>query len=333
MGHDQESKKPETGTFKKTANRMRSGAKSMLQHRNSIDWRLDQRSVCDVDGAACDIVSVETLKELMMQSETARSMMTGEVAENLEIIYDQQSSLSQYYVLADKQVITLNPLRPLGDLVNMLSRELRRNYQHHQGALVNPLSFEPEEAVHVNRAQIADAFMASVKVAWELKLLGENQAWNDLSGSPFGDITRTFEIKAQADFRTLNNGEAARAAYDKFFEGNRSRQHDTRVIHQMLLEETGYIKSRETRKKLGMDLFKRLGEMPNGRNYLSMNAKLVPTDSCYATVEDRSNANFLWFIKFERSFQEKELQLIAESVKASAEIVDFMKFAQTRQHA
>jgi hypothetical protein len=50
-------------------------------------------------------------------------------------------------------------------------------------------------------------------------------------------------------------------------------------------------------------------------------------DQCYATVEDRSNANFLWFIKFERSFQEKELQMVQESVKLSAEVVDFGKWS------
>ena len=77
---------------------------------------------------------------------------------------------------------------------------------------------------------------------------------------------------------------------------------------------------------LSMELFKKLGELPHGRNYLSMKAKRLPVDTCYATVEDRSNANFLWFIKFERSFQEKELQMIQESVKLTAEIVDFAKW-------
>jgi hypothetical protein len=55
---------------------------------------------------------------------------------------------------------------------------------------------------------------------------------------------------------------------------------------------------------------------------------------CYSTIEDRSNANFLWFIKFERSFQEKELQMLQESVKASADIVDFTKWSlHTRRPA
>jgi len=56
-----------------------------------------------------------------------------------------------------------------------------------------------------------------------------------------------FEIHAQKDFRSLNNGEAARAAYDKFFEGCRTKMHDKRIIHQMLLDDSGYMKvSRKT---------------------------------------------------------------------------------------
>ena len=94
------------------------------------------------------------------------------------------------------------------------------------------------------------------------------------------------------------------------------------------------MKTREKAPKVSMDLFKRLGEMPNGRNYLSMKAKHAPTDMCYSTVEDRSNANFLWFIKFERSFQEKELQMVhAESVKLSAEVVDFGKWSDKTKRA
>ena len=148
---------------------------------------------------------------------------------------------------------------------------------------------------------------------------------------PLADVSRIFEIKAQSDFRTLSNGEACRAAYDKFFEDSRTKLHDKRIIHQMLLDEHGYMKAGMKRPKVTMDLFKRLGEMPNSRNYLSMKAKHQPTDMCYSTVEDRSNANFLWFIKFERSFQEKELQMVQESVKLSAEVVDFNKWDRSKR--
>jgi hypothetical protein len=325
------SKKPETRRFRDTTRRLREGSEKPLKHRATLDWRLDQRSVCEKGGAAADIVSIDELKSIILKSRTGEALLQDNPG--LTIIYDQQNPASQYYVRGDERIITLNPLRPRGDLVNLLARELRRDWQHRHGALVNPLRFEPDEAILVNRAQNADVLMIGVKIAWELKLAGEPEAWDFMAASPFVDVTRTFELKAQADFRTLNNGEASRAAYDKFFEDSRTKLHDKRIIHQMLLDEGGYMKTRDKSPKLSMDLFKRLGEMPNGRNYLAMKAKRAPMDMCYSTVEDRSNANFLWFIKFERSFQEKELQMVRDSVKLSAEVVDFGKWSDKTKRA
>jgi len=328
------SKKPKTKGFKGTAQRLRQGKESHLAHRASLDWRQDQKRVCEPFGDVNDCVDLEELKTILMQSMTAETLLCAESAKGLKIYYDPQMPLSQFYPRGEESIITLNPYRPKGDLLNMLVRELRRAWQHRQGALVNPMSFEPDEAVLVNRAQQADVLMVSIKVAWELKLVGEADAWNFMAGSSMADITRAFEIHAQKDFRTLNNGEASRAAYDKFFEGSRTKIHDKRIIHQMLLDDQGYMKSQQKRPKVSMDLFKKLGELPHGRNYLSLSGKKPPTDMCYSTIEDRSNANFLWFIKFERSFQEKELQMLQESVKASADIVDFTKWSlHTRRPA
>jgi hypothetical protein len=328
QGETKTAGKPDKKRFRETTKRLRDGRKNNLKHRPSIEWRLDRTRVCDA-AAPLDIIPISELTAIIMQSRTGVSLMQEAVLP-VDIVYDRQTAVSQYYPRADKHIIALNPNRPKGDLVNLLVRELRRAWQQQQGALVNPLSYEPDDAILVNRAQQADVFMISVKVAWELKLAGLTEAWDFLTGSPMADIGRTFEIKAQTDFRTLNNGEAARAAYDKFFEDSRTRAHDKRIIHQMLLDDSGYIKSRQKRPRISMDLFKRLGELPHGRNYLAMKARRTPMDQAYATIEDRSNANFLWFIKFERSFQEKELQMIEESVKLSAEIVDFAKWSLRR---
>jgi len=314
--------RPDARRVRETSRRLRDEG-NKLSHRATLDWHLDQRRVCDINGADAEIVPIQTLKDIIGLSRTGLALLASTDA---EIVYDAQSPASQFYVQGERRIVTLNPHRPKGDLINMLGRELRRAGQAVNGALVNPLTFEPEEAILVNRAQQADALMVSIKIAWELKLAGEAEAWDHMAASAMGDVSRTFEIKAQTDFRTLNNGEASRAAYDKFFEDSRTKQHDKRIIHQMLLDEHGYMKAPVKRPRVSMDLFKKLGEMPNGRNYLSMKSQRAPTDMCYSTVEDRSNANFLWFIKFERSFQEKELQMIEESIKLSAEVVDFAKW-------
>jgi hypothetical protein len=328
------SNKPKTGRFKNTTSRLRQGRENHLSHRASLDWRHDSKSVCAREAAAPWATPLEEVISVLLKSRTGEILWQEAQAHGLKVFYDAQTMHAQFYPRAEFSVITLNPDRPCGDLVGTLVRELRRAWQYHHGALVNPMSFEPDEAVLVNRAQQADAFMVSVKVAWELKLAGAPEAWNFISGSPMASVMRVFEQRAQEDFRSLNNGEAARAAYDKFFEGSCTKAHDKRVIHQMLLDDAGYMKMLRKEGKVGMELFRRIGELPQGANYLAMRSKRLPTDMCYATIEDRSNANFLWFIKFERSFQEKELQMLQESVKASAEIVDLaawtQRFSQSR---
>ncbi len=340
-----QTRRPDSRQMGETSRRLRKDAGAQhLRHRASLDWRADQQRVCapqssnqrlEKDG----VISIAALTQTLLFSRTAIALHDRLQAQGLSIVYDTQVALSQYYPRAidgegPAHIITLNPHHPKGDLLNLLARELRRAWQHAEGALVNPLVFEPEEAILVNRAQQADVVMMSIKMAWELKLAGEDEAWDYLVGSPMADVSRLFEGKARDDFRTLNNGEAARAAYDQFFDSARTKIHDKRIIHQMLLDETGYIKSRTVRPQVTMDLFRRLGQLPNGSNYLSnASAARLPMDPCYATVEDRANANFLWFIKFERSFQEKELEMVRESVKLSGEVVDMAAFAarQTRK--
>lgn len=318
------SRKPRKEGLKETARRLRGEGGGRVGHRAGVEWRHDSRRVCEAGGEVPDAPRVEELKEVLLKSRTGESLL--EAGADVKIIYDAQNPASQYYPAA--RVITLNPRRTKGDLLDLLTRELRRAWQGSHGALVNPLSFEPDEAILVNRAQAADALMISVRVAWELKLGGEQEMWNHLAGSPAGDVGRAFEVHAREDFRTLNNGAAARAAYDRFFDDSRTKAHDKRLIHQMLLDENGGLRRAEGKPpKISVDLFKKMGEMPQGRNYLLMKGARAPTDAGYAAVEDRSNANFLWFIKFERSFHEKELRMLEESVRLSAEIIDFAKWS------
>ena len=316
--------KPNTAGFKKTVKRLKQGKDKRLGHRASLDWHSDSERVCMQQSYPEPVAEVPELIDILRQSRTASALMDET---HPEVYYDMQIPCAQFYARGERLIITLNPARPLGDVLNTLARKLRRAWQHKQGALINPLSFEPDEAILVNRAQQADALMISVRIAWELKLKGESLMWDYIQGSPAADVGRSFETRAQKDFRTLNNGEAAREAYDRFFEDSRMRLFDKRIIHQMLLDENGYMKPGQTRARVSMDLFARLGEMPHGRNYFMMKNGKTPMDSCYSVVEDRSNANFLWFIKFERSYQEREMQLIKESVALTAEIIDFAKWS------
>lgn len=324
-------RKPKTAQFKVTTRRLRDRREARLAHRPSLEWHLDQERVCQAYGDVVDYVGLDELKATLIKSRVGEELLNGPSGENLEIYYDPQVVASQFYARDGRKVITLNPHRPRADLLLLFATELRASWQHHQGALANPLGYEPEQAVLVNRAQQADRQVTAIRVAWELKLAGENDAWDYLLVTPAAELARAFEARAQSDFRSLNNGDAARVAYDLSFEQGRTRQNDKRLIHQMLLDETSALKRSNQKPESPAQLLVRLGEMPFGRNYLTMADRRAPADESYAAIEDRSNANFLWFIKFERSFQEKEQEMVQESLRLSAEIVDFSKHMQARR--
>ena len=135
-------------------------------------------------------------------------------------------------------------------------------------------------------------------------------AWARLEESSFADLTRAFAREAYLDFRTLNNGQAASAVFEGWFLSDRCRHEDRNLIQHMLSDYRGYMFDSEAASRtVGADLIMALGSMPFGKNYLAPFVATILADPIFAEVRDRSNANFLWFIKFERSFREAEQDL------------------------
>lgn len=81
----------------------------------------------------------------------------------------------------------------------------------------------------------------------------------------------------------------------------------------MLADHQGYVfVDMQASRSVSIDLISALGEQPYGKNYLAPFARMIIEDPIFTEVRDRSNANFLWFIKFERSFRETEQVLQSE---------------------
>lgn len=219
----------------------------------------------------------------------------------------------------------------------LLVRELRRMWQHRNGSGLHPLAVHPDYAVLVNRAQQADMLVSMIRVAWELQLSGYKPAWARIENSTLVDLGRAFAREAIADFRSINNGLAARATFESWFLSERCRKADRALIQQMLADYQGYVFSDnvDTSRLITLDLMKALGKMPFGANYLETVAGQIVVDPVFTEVRDRSNANFLWFIKFERSFTEAEKAAPLEAPKkqTSGEIISFPKKSNTAKIA
>lgn len=191
-----------------------------------------------------------------------------------------------------------------------LSQELRRVWQHKNGTLINPLCFQPEDAITINRAQIADLCVNKVRIAWELSLEGEQDAWSVIASSGLNDIAFTFEREVRHDFRNLNNGWGMQIAFEKWYLSDRCKLEDKKLIQTMLADHSGLVfESGNSSQMIGLDVVTRIGAMPFGKNYLSGFATSIIADPLYTEVRDRSSANFLWFVKFEAAFKDKERDL------------------------
>lgn len=251
---------------------------------------------------------IADLTNILSQSRLAASYLKSMEEYGVEIAYNAQTENASYDRKNGK--ILINPTLNITDQILVAAQELRRHFQHRQGALIHPLMFHPDNAILINRAQICDLVVSMIRVAWELQLSGNKDAWQRIENSSMADLGRAFAREAYLDFRTINNGEAAAAVFEAWFLSERCRSQDKILIQQMLSDYQGYVFDMEdATQNITPTLISALGEMPFGKNYLAEHAVTIMNDPIFSDIRDRSNANFLWFIKFERSFRETEQEL------------------------
>lgn len=252
------------------------------------------------------------LKARLHDSRLASQYLSFAQLHGIELAESRQVSDASYD--RESQTIFVRPDLEEPLQVLLVARELRRMWQHKNGAGLHPLTFHPDHAVVINRAQNADLLISMIRVAWELQLSGYKDAWMRIENSQLNDLGRAFAREACVDFRSLNSGKAAAACFETWFLSERCRKSDRTLIQQMLADYQGYVFSDnvEASRLIAFDLMTALGKMPFGQNYLATTVNQIMNDPIFTEVRDRSNANFLWFIKFERSFTEAE-QAVAES--------------------
>ena len=273
------------------------------------DQFISDAEIFEVKQSDIDVKNkIEEIKYLIRKSRMAQTLLDFAEDKNVTIQLSNQVATALYDKKA--RTIFIRADLDLMDQTLLLVQELRRHWNDEKGAMVNPLSLHPDQAILINRAQKADLAVAIVRCAWEMKLQGQNDIWARIESSSLLDLGRALAREALSDFRTLNNGKALSAVFETWFLSERSRHEDKLLIQAMLADYRGYMFDNADSSSLkAMDLICKLGEQPFGKNYLAAYAQMILNDALFIDVRNRSNANFLWFIKFERSFQETEQEL------------------------
>jgi hypothetical protein len=258
-------------------------------------------------------LDIDALTQRLGASRLAATFMSFAQSHGIGFTESRQVEGASYD--RDAQTILMRADLDEAQQVLLAVRELRRAWQHKNGAGLHPLTFHPDHAILIHRAQTADLVISMIRVAWELQLSGDKGAWTFLENSQMADLARAFAREACVDFRALNSGKAATACFETWFLSERCRRSDRQLIQQMLADYQGYTfnDNPDMSRSICADLMMALGKMPFGQNYLAANLGQTMNDPVFTDVRDRSNANFLWFIKFERSFTEAEQALGLES--------------------
>jgi hypothetical protein len=263
--------------------------------------------------------------QLLKNSRMATALLEFAFDHGVRIEVTQQTEVAFYD--RHKSVISLRPLLTETDQALLLVRELRRVWQHRNGTLLHPLLFHPDQAIVINRVQAADLMTIMVRVAWELKLSGQRAVWCALEAGDNHDLARAFAREALTDFRAINNGRAMAAVFESWFMSERCRSYDRKLIQEMLSDYQGYVSKAgesEPSRVLTQQILSTLGSVPFGKNYLSAHAATIMADPMFTDIRDRSNANFLWFIKFEQSFRQTEKTLMDVQEKLDEEVLSPM---------
>lgn len=264
----------------------------------------------------------DALIALLGQSRYAQSLMDAAREKGVAIRASHQVRHAAYDAAA--KAILVNPEQASGDALLSAIGALRLCVRDGAGAQHHPLSFHPDEAVLVNRMQAADRAAAMVRGAWELQLAGIGDAWSRIENSQACDLGRAFAREALTDFRTLNNGRAMQAAFENWFLSDRCKIEDRELIQAMLTDQDARQFETAT-QALNPAYIAATGEQTLGKNYLAELTGTILSDPIFSDVRDRSNANFLWFVKFERSFNKAEQELQGQTIHSPETLQDTLQ--------
>ncbi len=254
------------------------------------------------------INSMDSIVDYGSQSGLFKSYLTKMDAAHIKLCADVETATAAYD--RDLKIIYFNPSLDNLMAAKSLIRAMRTAWHHHNGALLNPLLFQPEEAVLLNRLIEADNDIAIVAFLWDMKLAGDKQAWPNAMASMDYDICTAYAMEAMTDFRAIKSGLAMRAAFEKWFLSGRCKSHDRDIIQIMMGDNTDItISNEDSSRMIAMDIIAALGKQPLGQNYLAPIVTNIMNDPIFGEVRDRSNANFLWFVTFERRMESIENEM------------------------
>jgi hypothetical protein len=270
-----------------------------------------------------DTVAKTTLEDVLSfanQSGTFKSYYDFVIKAGITLSLDNTIETSFYDTKL--KTILINPNMDVQNATISTLKAMRLVWLQKQGALINPLAFQPEQAILINRMIAADNEIISIAMMWDMKLAGFEDMWNHAMAGSNYDLCSAYAMEAMTDFRAIKSGLALRATFEKWFISGRCKSEDRKIIQTMMGKHTDIqINHEDTSRTVALDVISAMGRRPHGDNYLSSIAVQIMNDGLFNDVRDRSNANFLWFITFERRMSEMEQELQCDDKEVKQNVI------------
>jgi len=259
------------------------------------------------------ILSLDSMKELLQ----SREVVFDNTIQNCCEIINNKIHINPRYSLTDCLKLTITKLRKY---------QLQSRYDMH--------SLFVNQMIVYYRALEADSAVYLCRVLWETKLSNIDRdlydTVRDLNPS-LRPCFKTYEQLASSKWSTVYTGEAFFEAFVSWFVNYPLKHVDTSVV-RMMLSDYNKINHSDNCTLLFMNKVFTI----NNKTYLSPEF-ISSTDPLFVEVRDKANANFMWFIKFERSITSALPEQYYDSEKPPKEeslpecvIIDFNEFKNKR---
>lgn len=202
-------------------------------------------------------------------------------------------------------IIHINPRYSLEDCLKFTIYKLRK---HQLNSRYDRFKLSVEEAVVYNRSVEADCFVYLIRVLWEIKLsLIDREMFYTFKEShkSLKDCFDTYEKEVSSNWTSLYNTKAFFDTFVAWFyvEDDHMKSIDTATTQYALSDYANTISRSDYTLLFMSKIF-----IIKGKTYITKQF-IDDKEAIFTEVRDRSNANFLWFIKFERAFSEAESEI------------------------
>ena len=256
------------------------------------EWNENADDICvKVDGTAPrpeNAARAQRTFDVISKSASAQFLMDFALENDVAYCYmpPEEQVVGEY--ISKPSVFTVSSAAPFAEELEVAAHELRHMWQDKIGLATSTI-YNPNDLILMGKFKEADAEAYSNLVRFELAAAGVPEFMNYAPGFTYGAITIAFNAHANINDNQSINA-AMRAGFDAWFSAPpASIFYESRYIegYESFVEAANYhYPVSYASEPLTIETITKLGELPNGQNYLEQTGGISFETPLYADLAD-----------------------------------------------